>query len=107
MNMPDSNTTPTKWIMWAAGLMLVTLVGLISPIEMRWKTDETGAYAKVLAERMDIIVANQNILRKEHQNVSLQNMIQCFNHAENVPDERRRHLQIRRCISWKLNPEQE
>lgn len=107
MNLPGKDTTPTQWIMWAAGVLLLTVVGLISPISVTWKDSgkENEAIAKIFIERLDLMAKTQGTMQKEHQDLLRAAMIQCYNHAENVQERERRDRQIRRCITKQLYPD--
>lgn len=99
MNPPDK---PVQWIMWAAGILLVFVVSNLS-----WPTkqDEASAVTKAMFERMDTIIRTQNVMQVEHRDLLKSAMIQCYNHAENVPERDKRDRQIRRCITRQLNPD--
>ena len=92
------NMTPQQWIMGAAGTLLTFVLWQI-PATFNEKID---AMAKIYVERLDLMANTQKTMQYEHMILSEQFLVQCYNHAENVPDRDRRDRQMGRCLDRKL-----
>ena len=90
MMLPDKDTTPTQWIMWAAGVLLAFAL---------WQVPSS------LNARIDAIITTQRQMQTEHRDLLKVSIIQCFNHADNVAEPHRREQQQRRCLTLQLNPD--
>jgi len=84
MTIPGKGTTPTQWIMWAAGVLLMVVVVTIP----------SG-----LNTRIDNVMAAQGEMKKQHSDLLKIAVVQCYNAAEGQWDLVVRRKQQQRCLS--------
>lgn len=84
MTIPGKDTTPTQWIMWAAGVLLMVVVVTIP----------SG-----LNTRIDNVMAAQGEMKKQHSDLLKIAVVQCYNAAEVQWDLVVRRKQQQRCLS--------
>ena len=84
MTITGKDTTPTQWIMWAAGVLLTVVVVTIP----------SG-----LNTRIDSVLAAQADMKKQHSDLLKIAVVQCYNSAENQWDLVVRRKQQQRCLN--------
>lgn len=87
MNIPGKDTTPTQWIMWAAGVLLTVVVVTIP----------SG-----LNTRLDSVLAAQAEMKRQHSDLIKIAIVQCYNAAESNWDLVVRRTQQRRCLNLEI-----
>ena len=93
MNLPIpdlKDMSPATFVMWVCaillGFVLMTIPG----------SGDTAHTA---------IIKIQGQMVEEHVSMLRSLMVQCYNHAENVPDKELRAKQQRRCLTLQINSE--
>lgn len=87
MNIPGKDTTPTQWIMWAAGVLLTVVVVTIP----------SG-----LNTRLDSVLAAQAEMKRQHSDLIKIAIVQCYNAAESNWDLVVRRTQQQRCLNLEI-----
>jgi hypothetical protein len=80
--------TADQFIMWICAAVLLYLL-LMNPLALNSKMDDLSkVQAQMVVEHHDLLKAAQ---------------VQCYNHAENNPDQAMRQNQQRRCLTLQIN----
>ena len=88
---PDvTKMTAEQFVMWGFAALLGFLLYAIPAAITDKLRDQDMVHAKI---------------REEHKTLLMSTQIQCYNHADNVPDEETRAKHHRRCLTLQLNGE--